>query len=325
MTDKTPRSSAGDLHRLLDEAFGGVEMTPDAQDLKEEVRANLIARVADLEASGISTADAARRAIDELGDVRELAAEAVGAPGAPGTSPAASATSTPATPAGARGASPWNQNAAYLSARVRPKPAFVVRVVTAALVSLAALTVAGLAATEVLPLPVGVTILMIGIGATAIGWIVGDSLVQETTTNHPMPRRRGAGYALASFLTVAGLGFGALMALGAVQPWGIAIASVGLVAGIVLFSFLGATQTNRHKAWLRQAQREMSVGNRFEEEPESAARFGIYTAVIWIVAFAAFIVLGFTIGWLWSWLALLGGFVVMMLVLAQMLFGSRKN
>ncbi|MEL4320431.1 permease prefix domain 1-containing protein [Leifsonia sp. YIM 134122] len=331
MTDSTPRRSGGDLHRLLDEAFAGVDMTPDAQDLKEEVRANLIARVADLEASGSSTTDAARQAIDELGDVRELAADAVGAPSAPGTSPAASATGAPAsppdpaTPAGGRGVSPWNQNAAYLSARVRPKPAFVVRIVSASLVALAALTVAGLAAAGVLVLPLGVTILMIGIGAAAVGWIVGDSLVQETTTNHPMPQRRGVGYAIATFLTVAGLGFGALMALGAVQLWGIAIAAVGLVAGIVLFSFLGATQTNRHKAWLRQAQREMSVGNRFEEEPESAARFGIYTAVIWIVAFAAFIVLSLTVGWLWSWLALLGGFVVMMLVLAQMLFGSRKG
>ena len=37
-----------DIHRLLDEAFAGVEMTPDAQDLKEEVRANLLERVAEL-------------------------------------------------------------------------------------------------------------------------------------------------------------------------------------------------------------------------------------------------------------------------------------
>ena len=35
-----------DIHRLLDEAFAGIEMTPDAQDLKEEVRANLVARTA---------------------------------------------------------------------------------------------------------------------------------------------------------------------------------------------------------------------------------------------------------------------------------------
>lgn len=311
MTDNTPRRSGGDLHRLLDEAFAGVEMTVDAQDLKEEVRANLLARVADLEASGISPTDAARQAIDELGDVRALVAEAVEVPASSAPSP--------------RPTAPWSQNAAYLSARVRPKPAFVVRTVVASVVGVAALTVAGLAATGILSLPIGVTILLLGIGATAVGWIVGDSLVQETTTNHPMPQGRGAGYALASFLTVYGLGFGALLALGVLELWGIAIAAVGLVAGIVLFSFLGATQTNRHKAWLRQAQREMSVGNRFEQEPESAARFGIYTAVIWIVAFAAFIVLSFTIGWLWSWLALLAGFVVMMLVLAQMLFGAKRD
>ena len=58
-----------DIHRLLDEAFAGVDMTPDAQDLKEEVRANLVARTAELEAAGKSSSDAARDAIAELGDV----------------------------------------------------------------------------------------------------------------------------------------------------------------------------------------------------------------------------------------------------------------
>ena len=65
--------------------------------------------------------------------------------------------------------------------------------------------------------------------------------------------------------------------------------------------------------------------NRFEEEPATAARFGIYTAVIWIVTFAVMIVLGFTVGWCWALLALVGGFVVMMLVLARMLFGAKKS
>ena len=60
------------IHRLLDEAFAGVEQTPEAQDLKEEVRANLVARVDELEGSGRSPEDAARTAIAELGDVRAL-------------------------------------------------------------------------------------------------------------------------------------------------------------------------------------------------------------------------------------------------------------
>ena len=43
-----------DIHRLLDEAFAGIEMTPEVQDLKEEMRANLVARIDELEAAGLS-------------------------------------------------------------------------------------------------------------------------------------------------------------------------------------------------------------------------------------------------------------------------------
>ena len=52
-----------DIHRLLDGAFAGIEMTPDAQDLKEEIRANLVARVDELESSGVPSSDAAARAL----------------------------------------------------------------------------------------------------------------------------------------------------------------------------------------------------------------------------------------------------------------------
>ena len=33
------------IHRYLDEAFAGIAMTPEIQDLKEEIRGNLAARV----------------------------------------------------------------------------------------------------------------------------------------------------------------------------------------------------------------------------------------------------------------------------------------
>jgi hypothetical protein len=285
------------IHRLLDEAFAGIDMTPEAQDLKEEVRANLTARVAELEAAGESAGDAASRAIVELGDVSEL----LSGPAATGSA------------------------AARLRNRVRPKPAYVVRVVIASALAVAALKLVGFAAAGVLPFPIGVVIALLGFGATAVGWIVGDSLVQETTANHPMPSKRAGGYYLASSLMVFALGSGILTALGTLPMWFLVVTASTLVASIALFSFLVATQTNRHKAWLVALQHDHSqVGTRFEDEPETAARFGIYTLVIWIVAFAAFLVLSFTVGWAWSWLALLGGLAVMMLTLAQMLFGARK-
>ena len=36
-----------DIHRLLDEAFAGIEVTPEIQDLKEEMRANLAGKPLD--------------------------------------------------------------------------------------------------------------------------------------------------------------------------------------------------------------------------------------------------------------------------------------
>lgn len=291
-----------DIHRLLDEAFAGIEMTPDAQDLKEEVRANLVARTDELEAAGLSAADAARQAIAELGDVHELLDGS--------TAPA--------------------QKESYamvqLRHHVRPKPGFVVGVVVASVVTVASLIVVALAATAVLTLPVAGTIAVLVLGAAAAGWIVGSSLSQETTSDHPMPSRRAAGFGLATSLVVVGLGLTGLILTGILAMWVVVLAAVAGVLGIVLFSFLGATQTNRHKAWVVAAQRDAQMPpNRFEEEPETAARFGIYTAVIWILTFAVMIALVFTVGWWWALLAFVGGFAVMMLVLARMMFGAKKS
>ncbi|MBX3091847.1 MAG: hypothetical protein KF801_04990 [Cryobacterium sp.] len=309
MPDNTP-AAGNDIHRLLDDAFAGIALTPEVQDLKEEVRANLLARVAELEASGTPANEAARTAIEELGDVQEFLDSSVDG-----------RTSAPL----GKGWSAMSAEAARH--RVRPKPAFVVRIVIASAVVVGALKVAAFSVLGALPLPIGVVLTLVGLAASGAAWIVGDSLTQETTTNHPVPAKRAAGYWLATFLFVIGAGFGGLVALGALPVWAIVFASIGVIAAIILFAFLGATQTNRHKAWVKRAQHPGAgyPGNRFEEEPETAARFGIYTMVIWVTSFVVFLVLSFTIGWSWSWLAFIGGFLVMMLTLARMLFGPRKS
>lgn len=289
-----------DIHRLLDEAFAGIEMTPDAQDLKEEVRANLVARVSELEERGTAPAEAARTAIAELGDVRDLLGE------------------TDATPVRNGG------HDDYARHRVRPKAGFVVRVVVWSIAAVIGIVVGTLGATGILPLPIGPIIGLYGFASTALGLLVGDALAQETTTNHPMPENRAGGYALATFLAAYGVGFGGLVALQALPIWCVVFAALGIIAAIILFAFLGATQTNRHKAWVRH-QAANYPPNRFEEEPETAARFGIYTAVIWLVTFGVIVALVFTVGWWWAPLAFLGGLALMMIVLARMMFTTRKT
>jgi MFS family permease len=293
------------IHRYLDEAFGGIEMTPEIQDLKEEIRGNLAARVDELTAGGLDASTAATRAVDELGDIHELIEQLDGG--------------GPSEP------TPRSESNPYLVYRVRPKPVFVVGIVVAALAIVVGILLSALGAAEVLSLPMGVIIGVAGIVATATGWIVGDSLAQETTTNHPMPGKRAGGYFFASLLAVYGLEFGGLVALGTLPVWAIAFAAIGVVAAIVLFALLGATQTNRKKAWVRTAAREHQVEDRFTQDPVAAARFGIYTVVIWLLAFAAFVVLSATTGFAWSWLALLAGFAIFFLTLARMLFPSRDD
>ncbi|SCG70063.1 permease prefix domain 1-containing protein [Micromonospora inositola] len=293
----TTRDTATDIHRLLDQAFAGVEMTAELQDLKEEIRANLVARVADLERAGLSPTAATGRAMAELGDVRSLIDEME------------TGSDSPA--------------AAWARHRVRPNPGFLVRMIVLAAIAVAALAILVLAAVDVaVPEPAQLTAIVAV--ALPVGIIVADALRQETTTNYPMPSLRAAGYGAAATLALAGAGSSWRYLIGTELPWLIG-GALAIVASIVAFTCLGATQTNRHKPWvLQQHASHHEVGDRFTNDPAAAARFGLYTLTLWLIAIAAFAVLGFTIGWAWSWLALVGGLAAMMLMLARMLFAPRN-
>ncbi|MCU7727992.1 permease prefix domain 1-containing protein [Actinoplanes sp. KI2] len=281
-------SNDTDVHRLLDEAFAGIEMTPERQDLKEEVRANLIARAAELTAAGLAGDAAARQAIAELGDVHTIL---------DGT----------------------DSSGAALPPRVRPRPNFVLRTVVLSALGVTGLAVLVLAATAG-GVPFGAEAVAAFVVALAAGAVTADALRQETTSNHPMPTGRAIGYGAGVFLVLAGLACGWLYVRGGGIGWVIGgIAPV--LAGAGILSYLGATQTNRHKQWvMRMAESHAAVGNRFTEDPSAAARFGIYTVIVWIVALAGFVLLTLTVGWLWSWLAIVGGVVLMMVLVARMLF-----
>ena len=313
------------VHRLLDEAFADLPATPDVQDLKEEIRANLLDRVAELTAEGVAPDEASRRAVDELGDVRTLVEEAAG--------PAVSAGAVaPARP------SPATSSAAVAAAARRRPPVarrFVTGVVVASVVVLLAL--APLVTVTVflvdnadrmvdeinLPLLLGAPF----VAGPAIGWIVAAALVRETPTNFGMPRRRAAAYGAAVALLVTGL------VAGVESYWFFArvfavfqTAGPLLVAGGAWLAYLLGTQTNRHKPWVLERAREHArTGDRFERDPAAAARFGIYTTVVWLLTAVAFLAVGFTVSWLWALLPALLGVAVFMLLLATMLYGTKHT
>jgi hypothetical protein len=303
MTTQPQRDDTELLHRLLDEAFAPYPVTPESLDLKQEVRGNLAARTSELVAEGATPADAARRALAELGDVGILLGE---------------------TPTDAP-ASTESWVAEQRRNRVRPKPAYAVR--TAVLAGLLGVVILVLKfeAFGLLTIAPVLSVAAIPIAAVLVGWIVGDALRQETTQNYPFARPTAIAFGVAAALLTAGIG--AIWQI-ILQPgilW-ILIAGGTIVASIALFTYLGVTRTNRRKPWaLRLMNAQGNVPNAFDTDQATAARFGMYTAGIFTVAFAAFIVLTFTIGWAWSWLALVGGFVVMLMLLARMLFPPTKR
>jgi len=298
------------VHRLLDDAFAGFDLTPEVQDLKEEIRTNLEARALELQVSGVSPDEAARRAFDELGDVRALVEDATGAAATGGST-------APLGPTPVQRAA----QAARLQ-KVRPRPGFVVGVVLASLVGAAALVVATLGALSTVDVADAVVLASVATAAVAVGWITGASLAQETTTNHPLPARRATGYGLGAGLTVAGAALAGVTALLPLSTGWYVPAGLLLVAGICLLSALGATQTNRKKAWARDAEQAYVADNRFEQDPAAAARFGIYTAATWTVAAAVFLAIGFAGGWAWAWLVLVAASGLWLFMLARMLFGT---
>ncbi|MCU1578746.1 MAG: hypothetical protein JWP19_950 [Rhodoglobus sp.] len=285
------------IHRLLDDAFDGVTMTPEVRDLKEEIRGNLSARVAELQANGADAAAAATAAIGELGDIHALI-------GSLDAEDPARSTTAKAVEAAARN-------------RVKPKPAFVVRTVLLSLLIAAGATVAALGAVRLLALPLAIAGAVVF--ALAVGLVITDSLRQETSRHYPSPVARAIAWGVAGAAFALGLALATLVFVG-LDVW-LLVTGVTLgLGGLVGFIWLGVTQTNRTKPWALDQQRSYEAEDRFSQDPAAAARFGMFTVVIWTLAITAFIVLSITIGFVWSWLAIVGGFVVFFLVLAKMLF-----
>jgi len=292
------------IHRYLDEAFAEIPRTPETADLKEEIRGNLEARVNELEAAGTAPQAAAAKAIGELGDIHQLV-ESMGEDDSP-TTPGSTAVRLIALN------------------RIKPSALYVVRTVILSLLlaggvaTLIAGSIVGARGTAPAWLADAVPAVAVLCGIL-LALITGDALARETSQHYRMRSRRALGFGLAAFAGMTGVGFVAAW-LGGVPLWAL-VAGCGLaLASLVAFVALGVTQTNRTKPWVKEMNQAYEIADRFSQDPAAAARFGIYTVVIWIAGFGLFALLSILVGFVWSWLALLAALLVFFLVLARMLF-----
>lgn len=284
------------IHRHLDEAFAGRAMTPELQDLKEEIRSNLAARVEELRGNGAPEEEAVATAIAALGDIGQIIRQE-----SPGEADEPASLGVAQAPE-------------YARSRVRRSFA-----IGTVLVSVAAVAAMLLFVMVLGPYGnPGLAVLSALVAAMSTGTIVAWSLRQETSQNFPVPPRRAVSYGLAAAAAVVGL---ALCTLVTTAGPGLLAAGVFVVLGSVVgFIRLGVSQTNRRKPWVREAQRGREGRGGSSRDPAAAARFGMHVGALWVAALAVFAVLSFTVGLAWSWLAILAALAATVVILARMLF-----
>ena len=143
--------------------------------------------------------------------------------------------------------------------------------------------------------------------AAGFTWL---GLTQETASAYPVSKKRAAWYAAGAGLLVFGiltvpivlfsdgLKGGGLEVIGAIS-----VLIPFVLPGIGILVFLGLTEKDRLKPWAKDF-RDKAVKREMEmwSDPAAAARFGMFSGAIWVFAAGVFILLGFLIGFKFSWL-----------------------
>ncbi|MCL2318401.1 MAG: hypothetical protein FWC44_05070, partial [Methanomassiliicoccaceae archaeon] len=107
---------------------------------------------------------------------------------------------------------------------------------------------------------------------------------------------------------------------------GIALMVPAISAGV----FLGSTEPDRRKPWARDIGEmiERELEEAFSGEPDivnpaKAARFGIASGGLWMLALALFLTLFFVVGWQYAWLVFIFAIPIQVFMTA-MIFDEQK-
>jgi len=145
----------------------------------------------------------------------------------------------------------------------------------------------------------------------ACGLYVYFGLTHETAAHYPMGSKRALAYGIVCLIGVLGAGLAVVSFLvnGFELSSALGIKMALILPAICALIFLLATETKRHKPWLkamidREIENSMSV-HMSMVDPVKAARFGVASAGLWILAIAVFFTLYLIIGWQYSWLVFL--------------------
>ncbi|MDR2069504.1 MAG: permease prefix domain 1-containing protein [Spirochaetaceae bacterium] len=299
-----------DTKDFVDRLFSEYEETADLRDFKEELLSNLEARIASLAAKGLDAQEAFEKASGELGDISVLADQI-----------------------SLRKKQEIFQDAYMGMRRYLKPPRVAFYVIAGAWVILGAVialvvyfTREEQSALEAFWKPneriistLGVLLAFIPPSAAAFAFL---GVTQETVSRYPHSKKRGAWYALAAGVLSFGVLFFPLTYFATDRGLMEATATLipCFIPGLALLIFLQLTERDYLKPWARaRYEKEIRINREMWSDPVIAARFGMVTGAIWIFAAGLFFLLGFIVGFKFSWLVFIFAVAVQLAVQSMMM------
>ena len=302
---------------FVDSLFEGYEETAALADFKEELLGNLNAKIDNFVKKGIDAETAFAKASADLGDVSALADE---------LSLKKRTEVFEEVYMDIKQYMPAQRVVAYVIFG-----ALVIFGLTVAFIALFATKSAGSKFNAPIDLTSFFATMMPFLTAAVVGFTF-LGVTQETASVYPISKKRGAWYAVAAGLIAFGLFTMPIVFFSVrivdnilihkipVENFEFLVPVISLIIpfvmpGIGILVYLVLTEKERLKPWAKSfhnkvAKDEMAMWN----DPATASRFGIFSGAIWIFAIGIFILLGFLIGFRYSWLVFIFATAIQLLV-----------
>jgi hypothetical protein len=290
---------------FVDSLFNGYEQTEALADFKEELLTNMNAKIENLIRKGMDTDTAFAKASAELGDVSSLADDL------------SLKKRKEVFEEVYMDIMPSRRVAGYVVFGI-----LAIFGITVALITLFATRNVEFMSSSSLDLT-GFFAIMIPFLTTAVIGFTFLGVTQETASTLPVSKKRGAWYATAAGLIAFGLFTMATVYFGTKHVKNfvndvlasdipvknletlvpvISIIIPFILPGIGILVFLVLTEKDRLKPWAKDIHNKTVEGEMaIWKDPVKAARFGMFSGAIWIFAAGIFFVLGFIIGFKFSW------------------------
>ena len=292
----------------VDRLFADYEDTPEIRDFKEEITANLTEHVKELVSKGLDDENAFEKAAAELGDITAIADDV--------------------------GKKKRNETIVqmYMKAKVPTTRKTALGMTAASALSLLAV---GIALISLFSSSQSASFFYASVVLLSFscGMFAYFGMTQETAARYAMKSKRAAAYGAVILAGVLGAGLAVVSFfctdLG--LPAAVGIKAAFIIPAICALIFLLITEPKRHKPWYKAMIKDMidremegsAVNGNSIVNIANAARFGVASGGVWMLAIAVFLSLRFVAAWQHSWLVFPFA-VALQSFMVTMIFEKRK-